>query len=427
MRNFKTTSFAVTVLLVAALSVTLASVQAQAGIVVTQFPVVTGENASGVALSGNNIVWTEIVGSTGFAYNQNIYGYNISTQQAFPINTDEKVIWQPAMDLNTVVWGAWDRNGTSAASIYGYNTATQSAFTIVNTGNPSRSAISGSTVVYTDIVGSSGIGSYNQNIYGYNLWNHQSYPINTQGKVLSSLFIDGNTVVWEAYDGVNPSGGATIYAYDIADNTTTAICATGKPGALAISGDNVVWTDAVGSTGLSTLSVIRGYNLGTSQHYNITTQGKVLSDLHVDGDFVAWEAFDRGNGNSQASIYSYSYTGQAITTICDTGSPVSLAMTDRRIVWTDIVGHDGFATLRNIYCYDFGWGETFAINTDSKVIWTPIIDGNTVVWGAYDNGYQATIYGATISHLPEPGTIVMIALSATGFAGTIVRRLRKRG
>jgi hypothetical protein len=193
-----------------------------------------------------------------------------------------------------------------------------------------------------------------------------------------------------------------------------------------MGGDKVVWTDAVGSSGFSTLSNIYGYDLATNQQFTVETQGKIVSGLLVDGDKIVWGAFDRGAGNSLASIYAYDFAGQSVTTICNTGSPASMTMTDRRVVWTDIVGHDGFASLSNIYSYDFIWGQSFAINTDAKVIWPPIIDGNTVVWGAYDNGNHATIYGATISHAPEPGTIVMIAAGFLGFAGTVVRRIRKR-
>jgi len=101
-------------------------------------------------------------------------------------------------------------------------------------------------------------------------------------------------------------------------------------------------------------------------------------------------------------------------------------LTDRRVVWTDLVGHNGFSPLSNIYFYDFVWGgDPFPVNMDAQVIWAPIIDGNTIVWGAYDNGNHATIYGATIGHLPEPGTIVMFAFGFLGIAGTVVRRMRK--
>lgn len=423
-------SLIVSALFVAAIWIGLAPIQAQAGITITQFPIVTTGNAVGVALSGDNVVWTDVVGSAGIgAYYQNIYGYNLATDAVFSINADAKIITHPVMDGDTVAWAAYDREGTSVATIYGYSLAnvTTHTFTIANTGKPGGPAISGSTVVYTDIIGSNGL-SYLRNIYGYDVATAQTFPINTQGKVLGSLRIDGGNVVWGAYDRVG-SGAANLYAYNLSSVSSQgyAIVTTGTPSAVAVSGNTVVYTDIVGSAGIGAYyQNIRGYNLDTNQDFAINTEGKIVSSLLAEGDWVVWEAYDRGPGNSLGTIYAYNLATHEQLTVCDTGTPGSPAMTDRRVVWTDLVGHNGFSPLSNIYFYDFVWGgDPFPVNMDAQVIWAPIIDGDTIVWGAYDNGNHATIYGTTIGHLPEPGTIVMFAFGSLGIAGTVVRRMRK--
>ena len=94
-------------------------------------------------ISGNIVVWTD-----DRSGNEDIYGYDLSTQTEFSICTDPNDQSHPAVSGNIVVWRD-NRNGNY--DIYGYDISTQTEFEIFTHHTPQYYPdISGNIVVWSD-------------------------------------------------------------------------------------------------------------------------------------------------------------------------------------------------------------------------------------------------------------------------------------
>ena len=271
---------------------------------------------------------------------------------------------------DTVVWQD-NRNGSVNSDIYGYNLTTQQEFPICTAMNiQSSPAIYNNIVVWEDWT--------NYDIYGYNLTTKQEFPIHTtSGSHQPDIY--SNTVVWN--DRRNGSGNSDIYGYDLVTEQEFAVCtAIDDQSMPAIYGNIVVWQDNRNGSGNS--PDIYGYDLTTQQEFLICTAAGSQCCPDIYGNIVVWH--DYRNGNSD--IYGYDLVAKQEFPICtEAGSQVYPAIYGNTVVWEDERSGNS-----DIYGYDLVTEQEFAICTAIGSQTRPIIYGNIVVWNYNLNIYATT-------------------------------------
>jgi len=187
--------------------------------------------------------------------------------------------------------------------------------------------------------------------------------------------IDGNFVVWEDYRNdpdklANPkdflSDNSDIYIYDIASNTSYALCtAPGPQFAPRISGNLVVWED---------------------WRDTVTPQADIyLYDLSVDTDGDGtpnWKDSDRPNPDpAEARLTGLSPETQFT-------SEEYPDISGRRVVWMDLRRDVGLGTTVDIYLRDLdGPTETAVAADPAATRMQPRIDGTKATWTDLRHGY----------------------------------------
>lgn len=270
-------------------------------------------------VSGSIVVWHEET----VAGNQNIHGYDLTTNTQFQIGTDANGQYFPAIDGSIVVWvdvrnGTWD--------IYGYNLTTNTEFPIsVNAGTQWSPKISGPIVVWLDDRnGGSG------DIYGYNITTSTEFPICTNPSTQKAIAVSGSIVVWA--DDRN-GGGWDIYGYNITTGTEFPIC-TNSYEQLApdISGTTVVWADWRNHD-----YDIYGYDLTSNTEFPIYTGSNWQLYPVISGSTVVWE-HGQDLGYGYRSIYGYDLTTNTEFQICTNpyANPQAPAISGSMVVWTGL-------------------------------------------------------------------------------------------
>ena len=312
-----------------------------------------------------------------------IYGYNMSTNQEFPICTASKTQRDPAVSGDTVVWV--DSRNTDWAynfAIYGYSLSTNQEFlTNVPEGDyTNRLSISGNVVVW-ESANASGGGLDWGSIYGYDLSLQQIFPIGVEyGLYQMSPNVSGNIVVWanESTD----RGSYDIRGRNLSTAQTFSICT--DPGYQfypAISGNIVVWVDWRNDPdGLSGgNSDIYGYDLATGQEFPICTDPGYQFYPAISDNIVVWQDWRNdpdGLSGGNSDIYGYDLaTGQEFPICTEPTGQWAPAVSGNIVVWVDTRNGDG-----DIYGYNLLTGEEFPICTESHNQWEPDISGNIVVW-----------------------------------------------
>lgn len=209
--------------------------------------------------------------------NEDIYGYNLSTQQEFQITTDRKRDqYGPVIYDDIVVWA--DTRNSDAWMDY-YDPVTKS---------------------FTEWP------DYTEYICGYNLSTQQQFQITPADLgVYLDLSIYGETIIWGASTG-DPR--ITIESYNLSESRKSRIfrdffylCppdyARGE--GIAIFEDTVLWTDYRNCNW-----DIYGYNLKTGKEFQITTDESNQLYPALYGDIAIWT--DTRNGNQD--IYGFNLT-----------------------------------------------------------------------------------------------------------------------
>ena len=217
--------------------------------------------------------------------NDDIYGYNLTTNQEFPITTDPNNQYNPAIYEKTVVWADY-RNGNW--DIYGYDLLAEEEFQITTDLNDQYDpAIYGDIVVWTDTR------NENWDIYGYNLLTKEEFQITTNTNIQSNPAIYGNIVVWKD----NRTDNYDIYGYNLLTEEEFPLTANeSDQESPAIYGDTIVWKDYRNGNW-----DIYGYRLSIEEEFQITTDPGDQSEPAVHENLVVWE--DNRNGN--LDIYGY--------------------------------------------------------------------------------------------------------------------------
>ncbi|NJO44636.1 MAG: S8 family serine peptidase [Oscillatoriales cyanobacterium RM2_1_1] len=183
--------------------------------------------------------------------------------------------------------------------------------------------------------------------------------------------VDGNTVVWSAYDG----NDYEIYLYD--GETVNQITSNNfddyDP---QVSQGNVTW---YGYPGFSDSEIFH-YN-GT-EVTQVTNNNDYESNPQIDGNTIVWSGYD---GVSDYEIYSYD--GSSITQITDNAfDDYDPQVSQGNITW---YGYPDFNDSE-IFYYDGNQVTQVTDNNFSE--FNPQIDGDTIVWSAYDGVSDNEIY-----------------------------------
>jgi len=149
-------------------------------------------------VSDNIVVWADNRND-----NADIYGFDMSIWQDFPITTNPEWQYYPAISQNIVVWQDY-RNGNS--DIYGADITDPCNpihFAICTDANEqSQPDISGNIIVWEDNRNG------NEDIYGYDLSTETEFQITDNTSTQRFPAINGHTVVWEDWR----HGHGDIYA-----------------------------------------------------------------------------------------------------------------------------------------------------------------------------------------------------------------------
>ncbi|MFH1730031.1 MAG: hypothetical protein ABIF82_00090, partial [Planctomycetota bacterium] len=186
-----------------------------------------------------------------------IYGYDLSTGEEFPISTGDSEQFWPNVSGNFAVWQD-DRNRIM---------------------DP----------------GGSDLHEQNYDIYGYRFDTQEEFPICTAAGYQGDPAIDGDIVVWTDYRN---SSNADIYGYNLQTGDEFTVCdAAGSQYRPDVSGDLVVWGDSRNST-----SDIYGRDLSTGEEFAVCTSPGDQLWPAIDGDIVAW--VDDRSGEIGFEIYA---------------------------------------------------------------------------------------------------------------------------
>jgi beta propeller repeat protein len=328
-----------------------------------------------------------------------------ATVTEFPICTNTGDQYNPKISGNTVVWS--DERG-----IVGYNLATHEEFVI---GSGMRYAIGGDTVAWVKSVGNT------WSIVGYDLATHTEFPVCDVTMWSGVNGISSNTIVWRDARNIGGNflgGNYDIYGYDTASHEEFPICTnTFMQSDAAVSGNTVVWTDSRNGN-----SDVFGFNLLTREEFPICVDPAGQYSPAIDGDIVVWMDYRGG-------IYGYNLATQEEFLVCDPPrEQYDPAISGNTVIW-----QDDLPGSYPYYAYDIAGCNLLTYDGVSVCSYTaswayPQISGNTVVWMDYRNAYytlgifgehiwhNTDIYGATIAYIPEPGTIILLAMGVAGLA-----------
>jgi hypothetical protein len=244
--------------------------------------------------------------------NLDIFGYNLETQNEFPVCVAAGHQWFPAVSSDTVIWVDW-----ATASLWGYDIPSTRTFVISrDIGDCRKLGVSGHTVVWSEYDDGAG------GVFGYDLSTESRFPICVGSATAAEPAISGDIVVWcdDRY------GDLDIYGFNLATKTEFPICLDGgdqmEP---SVSGDWVVWWADGGG--------ICGFNLATGSEVNIADSGcSILGPPIVSGDTVVWSDDSRDEGD----IYGYDLsTGTTFPILVAAGTQWQPTISGDTVVWQD--------------------------------------------------------------------------------------------
>ncbi len=156
---------------------------------------------------GMTVVWKD---------DRGMRGYDLTTGISPEFEISPTFGWTPLVDGNTIVWTEW-RDGSF--NIYGYDLTTENEFPIcTDAAHQGATGISGEIVVWYDDRNG------DWDIYGYDLSSNQEFAICTAPGDQWMADVSGDLVVWE--DQRNHDGG-DIYGAIIPEPATLSLLALG--------------------------------------------------------------------------------------------------------------------------------------------------------------------------------------------------------
>jgi beta propeller repeat protein len=210
-------------------------------------------------------------------------------------------------------------------------------------------------------------------------------------------------VVWS--EGRNDS--EDIYAYDLAIQSEFVISDEIGDQALGdTDGRTVVWAER---SELVPAYDIYGYDLPTRSTFPICTMGGSQGNPRVSGRYVVWQ--DARQSSINQDIYAYHLTTGTELPVCTAEeSQVGPAIYGNIVVWMDYRNDPEPLTCwpncnTDIYGYDLGTGQEFAICVRPGLQGYPAVYGDTVLWIDSRNG-NYDIYGYDLTTHEESAVVL---------------------
>lgn len=306
--------------------------------------------------------------------NTDIYGYNLVTNEEFPICINPKAQKQPKIYKDKVVWTDWrndpdDDTGVEYLNgdIYLYNLTTKEEIQITtDDANQEHPDIYEDIIVWDDYRDDNNVAN-NWEIYMYDLETRDELKItDSNAKMDVRPVIYQNIIVWENW---LPHGYSNICYYNIYngenDYLTQDLDMQLRPD---IYQNNVVWVER--SNGEEFIIL---YNIASKNKVKLNEDGSWKDNPRIYNDLIVWEDYRNSEDNNENSdIYMYNLTTDKEIQLSFNDSPqVRPSIYNGRVVCDD--GRDGNA---NIYLYEVGYSPP-EINHKPMIL-SFIADPNTI-------------------------------------------------
>ncbi len=331
----------------------------------------TRHQADNVQVDGDYVVWSD---------NRNgaldIFGYQISTGEEFPISTAAGDQLFPRISGDYVVW---EDHRDGDADIYGFQISTKMEFAVSTAQKNQRyPQIDGDYVVWQDLSGN------DADIYAYRISTATAdIAVATGPGEQWYPKVSGDYIVWQHYQ----NGFSDIFAYQISSQTSFAITTQSDSSQFnpEIDGDYVVWVD-----NRSGNDNIWGYQISTGQTFGIATANAQQWNPRLSGDYVVWQAYQGDNFDIHG--YRLSSRQTIIPAVSsDAADQILPAISGDYIVWQD---------LRNgnydIYAYQISTGTTSQVTTNTLPQTNVDIDNGHIVWLDHQRGIIDVMHSADL-------------------------------
>lgn len=216
-------------------------------------------------------------------------------------------------------------------------------------------------------------------------YNVVEFPVYTGTGGQTFPAIDGDIVVW--IDASLDDNGPIHYKYlstaqdCIIPNSQTSSWWGWVP---AIDGDTIVWTDIRNEVGGD--FDFYGYDLATEKEFVVWSEGSQRPGIDIAGNLVV--GVETGAGADDYDIYGYELSSNIRFPISTAPNYQYTPVTNGNVVvWADRRSGNW-----DIYGYEVSSKEEFEICTRSNAQEYPAISGNIVVWSDNRNG-NSDIYG----------------------------------
>ena len=297
-------------------------------------------------VDGDIVVWQTIGIS---AYDHNILGYRVDTQEYFSVSVDSHVDETlPRVSGEWVVWLGYSTTQGMKTQVLAKNIQTEEQRVVVTVSCDHciySFDVTGDFIVWADI-----------DVWVYRFSTEQTTRITNDFAVQDYTAIDPPWVAWRHQPG---GGNSYIYAYNM--NTGQTITPTlgvgdGFGNFADISDGIMVWEGTVITYPVS----VRAYfakNLGTEEVYTMTvTTDETIWYPRISGDFVVWNSNESGNDE----IYLYDLQASKLLQVTNsTYSDQAPSVGMHTIVWRR-------------YDDQRGW-NIYGVNLFSYSVYLPIL------------------------------------------------------
>jgi len=250
-----------------------------------QVPTINGWKASTPLISGDKIIFGV---EDPQSYEQDIYGYDLSTDTTFVVCADPGSQGNYAFDGDNVVWVS--PNESDSSHIYGKNISTGETYTVTSgKGMQYSPDVAGDWVVYTDSSGYHG-----DNIKAYNLVTKTTKTLcSWTGDQYYSRISSNGFVVWQnVTNPAYPNQTMDLYGCYVTDGAIRKVAGgTGAQHSPTIGGNIIVWMDdsKPGGYGLVGYDLLSGTRFGISKsiawyYYIAGIQNGTIARLYTNYD-----------------------------------------------------------------------------------------------------------------------------------------------
>ena len=257
----------------------------------------------------------------------NIYAKDLATETYLDICTHPAEQYAPKISGNIVIWADTRDVPTGYSgiySIYGFNLTTQEEFPIAILGDywySDIASIDANTVVYSGKIANSTQGG--DNIWVYNISEQTEFLIDDIG---TTQYPDINKDLVAYYHGSNG-----LILYNITDSSSESICSTiiGIP---RISENVIAWRDKRHG-GFALDTAIYAYELETEREIMVCPPGRIpLISVAVGGELIVWAE----NKDGDRDIYGYDiFVGQEFAICTAAGDQRFPAISGDLVVWAE--------------------------------------------------------------------------------------------